>query len=1396
MFGINVPDDYGNTLDDALDNAANQQGYLLNNANNTTALGDIYSDPNTNPYGSQGTTNVFGSTNATAAADNSGNTAALTAADTAGFPQTGIASLSKWLADNKGLLSLAGAGAALMNNNSGIQKTGYQGSIPNLIAGRNMISAPPTRAQGYRPGAGGINYGGDVSYVRTPGVDPWAYLSGTSGTAAGANLNDNAGLYTAYLNSLNNTGGSSADTQTGGSAASTVTGGFGATNLAGSTGSTATTGSTAAATAAATKAANDAATKAAADASAKAASDLAAAQKANDATAIAAAQKAAADAAAATKAAADKIAADKAAADKIAADKVAADKIAADNAAAAKAAADKIAADAATAKAASDKAAADAAAIAASNATAAQKAAAAKAAADAKAASDKAAADAKAAADKIAADKAAADKAAEDKTIATNTSFMNAAAALKKANTPVASANDINSWILNNTNASAADIAAAAKAGNVSNTDIQNALNLSTFSPAVKSIITSGQGLDTLNANINKWVTDHPFATAAEIAEIQKTSGVSNQDVANALTDKTASAAKEYALTQGMGLNQFYQNILDFQAKSPTEKQAADAMKASGVSQADVDMAGKYAVSQLPNVNDSISKYLADQKLMADIPDINKSISTYLDSQKPPPPDINKSISSYLADQKLLSEVPDINKSISTYLASQQPPPPDINKSISTYLADQKLLADVPDINNSISTYLANQKAAEVAAPKANNNIYEYFANPETQAALASGNTRSIAETMQSLGWSPAAVAAATGTNEADIQAAYNAALGSANKQESVNQYRPAGEEDYSYMQFAEGGMAKGRYLQGGTDGMADEIPAQIGQDQPAALSHGEFVVPADVVSHLGNGNSDAGAKKLYQMMDKIRMARTGNKKQGKRINPDNFMPGGLAQAYAAGGHVKKFAGETGSLVNAGIAGMESNLSNWVGPYVTNMLGQGQALANMPYQPYMGQLTAGTSPLQNQAFTNASNLSMPSSVTAGINTATDVANTVKNLPAYGATTFSSQFKAPDAYSPTTATNQFSAPTPYSETNFTNQYVAPTDIPEATNFTNQYTSPTAYNPTTSAFDQAQLQSYMNPYLMNSLNPQINEARRQSEITQQQNAAKMTQAGGYGGGRQAILDAETQRNLGTNLANIVGQGYNTAYGNAQQQFNADQNRKMQEAQFGAQQGMNAAQLQAQYGLSAQQANEMARQFESQQKMNAAQQTAQFGQSANQATEASKQFGAQMGMTSAQQAAQYGQAAQQQNELARQFASQQGLASAQSAAQYAQAANQATEASKQFGANYGLQGLQTGLQAAQAQGTLGGLQSQIGINNLNAQLNAGATQRAIEAEGIAADKAAFEEARANPFKMVQYQQSLLQGLPTSAQSYQGIEPSALTKAAQGATTVNQLLKNLGLA
>jgi hypothetical protein len=82
-----------------------------------------------------------------------------------------------------------------------------------------------------------------------------------------------------------------------------------------------------------------------------------------------------------------------------------------------------------------------------------------------------------------------------------------------------------------------------------------------------------------------------------------------------------------------------------------------------------------------------------------------------------------------------------------------------------------------------------------------------------------------------------------------------------------------------------------GRLLKGPGDGMSDNIPATIGRKQPARLADGEFVVPADVVSGLGNGSTDAGAKQLYKMLDKVRSARTGTKKQGKEIKPEKYTP-------------------------------------------------------------------------------------------------------------------------------------------------------------------------------------------------------------------------------------------------------------------------------------------------------------------------------------------------------------------------------------------------------------------------------------------------------------------------------------------------------------------------
>jgi hypothetical protein len=112
---------------------------------------------------------------------------------------------------------------------------------------------------------------------------------------------------------------------------------------------------------------------------------------------------------------------------------------------------------------------------------------------------------------------------------------------------------------------------------------------------------------------------------------------------------------------------------------------------------------------------------------------------------------------------------------------------------------------------------------------------------------------------------------------------------------------------------------------------------------------------------------------------------------------------------------------------------------------------------------------------------------------------------------------------------------------------------------------------AYTP--QQFTAESAQQYMNPYLMASLNPQLDEARRQAEIQRVQDAGRLTKAGAYGGSRQAIMESEANRNLLQNMSAITGEGYRTAYDTAMGQFNTEQDREM-----AAQEAANV------YGLSA--------------------------------------------------------------------------------------------------------------------------------------------------------------------------------------------------------------------
>ena len=543
-------------------------------------------------------------------------------------------------------------------------------------------------------------------------------------------------------------------------------------------------------------------------------------------------------------------------------------------------------------------------------------------------------------------------------------------------------------------------------------------------------------------------------------------------------------------------------------------------------------------------------------------------------------------------------------------------------------------------------------------------------------------------------------------------------------------------------LHYAVGGQTmQPRYLQGQTDGMADKIPSSIDGIQPAKLSHGEFVVPADVVSHLGNGNSDAGAKKLYQMMDRIRLARTGNKKQGKEINPDKFMLGG--SAYATGGAVAfKDGGVPGfaagdvvsSTTAPAVTGLgytaETGLSPYIGSYVDNMLAQAQADASAKMPVYKGELAAGPSKLQQQEYSGLSAL----------------ANT--GAPPIQ---FSDTFQAP-AYSALQATSGFVAPTPYQYTNVTNQYQAP-DAYTPSNITNTFQAPTAYNPTnvsTGSFDSSAAQQYMNPYVQASLDPQLQALQRQQAINTQGDLSKLTAQGAYGGSRQAVLEGANNYNLLANQSNLIGQGYNQAYTQAQNMFTSDQARQLQaqqanvqQAQFAATQGMTDAQMMAQYGMTAQQANEASKQFGATQAANAAQNNAQYGMAAQQANINQQQFGANLGMTAAEQAAQYSVQAQTANIAQQQFANQQAQAAAIQKAQFDAQAQAAQQAANMQSANFGLASLA-------ALGTAGTQQQ--------------ATQQAQDTASLNQ----FNQQAAYPEQQLTFQQSMLQNLPVSSTAY----------------------------
>ena len=230
------------------------------------------------------------------------------------------------------------------------------------------------------------------------------------------------------------------------------------------------------------------------------------------------------------------------------------------------------------------------------------------------------------------------------------------------------------------------------------------------------------------------------------------------------------------------------------------------------------------------------------------------------------------------------------------------------------------------------------------------------------------------------------------------------------------------------------------------------------------------------------------------------------------------------------------------SIPSAGTSAV-STLSDWAGPYVTNMLGNAAAVANQPYQTYQGPLTAGPSDIQNQLFSGIGGLTLPQNYGASMSNA-------------------------GAYAPP-------------NTNVPTQVQS---VSQAANGT-QNTTPNLNNFGASGDQNSLINQYMNPYLQASLTPQLNMLTQQAQTNEQNDLGKLTSQGAYGGSRQAVLQGMDQNALLGQQANMIGQGYNTAYNNALGQFNAEQQQGNQLANTmntigQTQQGINQAGVTADY------------------------------------------------------------------------------------------------------------------------------------------------------------------------------------------------------------------------
>jgi len=435
----------------------------------------------------------------------------------------------------------------------------------------------------------------------------------------------------------------------------------------------------------------------------------------------------------------------------------------------------------------------------------------------------------------------------------------------------------------------------------------------------------------------------------------------------------------------------------------------------------------------------------------------------------------------------------------------------------------------------------------------------------------------------------------------------------------------------------------------------------------------------------------------------------------------------------------------------------QTNIPEYARPYVETMLGatQKQLFQGTPtegggfditgFQPYrayggtydaQGNQTsydpskgiAGFQPMQTKAQQGIAGMQVPGEYGQAAGATQQSMQNLQNANYQGGN-FNNQFRSPGQYQP----GQFSMDEAQAPDLQNYQMKGPQDVQSQ------------------QFNQQSADQYMSPYMQNVVGVQQREAQRQADIATTGRNAQAVGAGAFGGSRQAIMDAEAARNLATQKGDIQAQGLQNAYGQAQQQFNTDQNQRMQAAL--ANQGMG-------YNVGSQNlgANLGIQQLGAGQNLQAQLANQQALMAAQQAQEQSRQYGAGLGMTAAQQRAQYGLAGQQLGEQ-----------------------------SRQYGAGYGLQANQAALGAANQLAALGGqqLQAQQGIYGLQNQY--GAQQQALEQQ--AKNQAVQDYANAQQYPLMQLgtMSNMIRGLPMQAStSNQYVaQPNTLTQAIGAAGT-----------